>query len=121
MYKLVINNYDDTHYWTEYADTEAALIAWYNEETTRPYWDHSRTYTITAINQKTQEQINADKLNLIKVKRDALLSACDFTQLPDAPLTLAQKQAWADYRQDLRDLPETITDLDNVTWPTKPE
>ena len=36
--------------------------------------------------------------------RDLLLAASDWTQLPDAP---CDAQAWADYRQALRDFPAT--------------
>jgi hypothetical protein len=31
-----------------------------------------------------------------------------------------QKQAWADYRQALRDLPTTTADVSNPIWPSKP-
>lgn len=44
--------------------------------------------------------------------RNWLLISSDWTQLPDAPFTDAQKYAWADYRQQLRDLPT------NPNWPT---
>jgi len=42
--------------------------------------------------------------------RDSLLSQSDWTQLPDVSLTEEQKIAWTIYRQELRDLPENITD-----------
>ena len=52
-------------------------------------------------------------------KRNFLLQATDWTQLPDVPDTI--KQSYTEYRQALRD----ITDQDgfpyNVAWPTKPE
>jgi hypothetical protein len=35
--------------------------------------------------------------------RLGLLQASDWSQLPDVPLTTEQKQAWAEYRQELRD------------------
>lgn len=41
-------------------------------------------------------------------ERDARLKASDWTQLPDAPVN---KEAWAAYRQALRDLPN------HVNWP----
>ena len=46
-------------------------------------------------------------MNLEKLRcaRDYILSATDFTQLADAPLTDIEKQEWALYRQTLRDLP----------------
>ena len=49
--------------------------------------------------------------------RDQLLSACDWTQVPDAPVDQA---AWAAYRQQLRDLPANTTDPSNPAWPERP-
>jgi|DEB0MinimDraft_3_1074331.scaffolds.fasta_scaffold132338_2 hypothetical protein len=37
--------------------------------------------------------------------RDRLLAASDWTQLPDSPLSDEQREAWAVYRQALRDAP----------------
>jgi hypothetical protein len=53
----------------------------------------------------------------VRAERDAKLSACDWTQLPDAPVDAA---AWATYRQALRDLPQTQTDPFNIVWPEQP-
>lgn len=52
--------------------------------------------------------------------RNILLSECDWTQAADSPLTDAKKAEWANYRQQLRDLPQNTTDLRNPTWPTPP-
>jgi hypothetical protein len=41
--------------------------------------------------------------------RNAHLRECDWTQFADSPLTAEQKQAWATYRQALRDLPANST------------
>ena len=49
--------------------------------------------------------------------REVLLAKSDWTQLPDAPVDQA---AWAVYRQELRDLPSTITDPSEVVWPKPP-
>lgn len=59
----------------------------------------------------------------IRGQRSILLQRCDWTQVPDAPLTTEQKNAWAAYRQALRDLPETFAEdgPGNVTWPTPPQ
>ena len=51
-------------------------------------------------------------------QRDALLSQSDWTQVPDAPV---DHQAWADYRQALRDVPEQEGFPTDINWPTKPE
>lgn len=47
--------------------------------------------------------------------RDQMLAASDWTQLPDAPLSEAQRAEWREYRQALRDLPET------GVWPEHPD
>jgi len=55
----------------------------------------------------------------LRTKRDRLLIDSDFTQLPDSP---RDKDAWAEHRQSLRDLPETYaSDPDAVVWPEAPE
>lgn len=56
----------------------------------------------------------------IRVQRDAKLAVCDWTQLPDAPLSAAGKTAWGTYRQALRDVPEQTGFPANVAWPVAP-
>lgn len=53
----------------------------------------------------------------IRAERNAKLSACDWTQLADAPLTDVEKADWATYRQALRDLPSTQSDPFDIAWP----
>lgn len=53
----------------------------------------------------------------LRQSRDRLLSKCDWTQVPDAPVDQA---AWAAYRQALRDLPGNTDDPANVVWPSSP-
>ena len=68
-----------------------------------------------------------------RAKRDRLLEASDWTQMPDSPLSDSKKAEWATYRQELRDLPgkwpadvdvnatDPQTDTDVAwSWPTKP-
>lgn len=57
----------------------------------------------------------------LRTDRNARLAACDWTQLQDAHLSAEKKSAWADYRQALRDLPDTVTDPAQVTWPDFPQ
>lgn len=56
--------------------------------------------------------------SLVRSQRNALLSASDWTQLPDVPL--ATKETWAIYRQALRDITEQ-TDPFNINWPVQPD
>lgn len=60
--------------------------------------------------------------DLIRARRTALLAACDWTQLPDAALDSEQQAAWAEYRQALRDLPESQpgATIDTIVWPDRP-
>jgi len=53
----------------------------------------------------------------LRTVRDRELAATDWTQLPDAP---CDKQAWAEYRQALRDLPAQHADPKQVVFPTRP-
>jgi hypothetical protein len=53
----------------------------------------------------------------IRAQRNALLSACDWTQVADAPVDQA---AWAVYRQELRDIPDQPGFPANVVWPVAP-
>lgn len=66
-------------------------------------------------------EIAAAVLAGLRERRNALLTACDWTQLPDAPLTDAQRAAWQTYRQALRDLPEDTDSLipGGIDWPVK--
>ena len=54
---------------------------------------------------------------IVRAERDRRLLASDWTQLPDVPL--ATKEAWAVYRQALRDITEQ-PDPFNITWPVVP-
>lgn len=54
---------------------------------------------------------------MVRAERDRRLLACDWTQLPDVPL--ATKEAWAAYRQALRDV-TLQPDPFNIVWPTPP-
>lgn len=55
----------------------------------------------------------------IRKQRNYKLYLCDWTQLPDAPLTTQQKADWTTYRQALRDI-TAQEDPFNITWPTEP-
>jgi hypothetical protein len=53
----------------------------------------------------------------VRQQRNELLSACDWTQLPDSP---ADHEAWAAYRQELRDVTSQEGFPWDVTWPEAP-
>jgi hypothetical protein len=59
--------------------------------------------------------------DLVRESRNLLLSECDWTVLPDSPLTESKKQEWIVYRQTLRDITETFSNTEDIVWPSKPE
>ena len=66
----------------------------------------------------TDAELTDDQwLDGCRLHRDRLLAESDWTQLPDAPV---DRQAWADYRQALRDFPATWKPGPTVTFPAKP-
>lgn len=54
-------------------------------------------------------------------ERNELLAASDWTQMPDSPLSDADKTAWATYRAALRDVPSQSGFPGNIVWPTPPD
>ena len=56
----------------------------------------------------------------LRNQRNSLLSACDWTQLPDPPISADLKSQWVTYRQQLRNLPDITTDPTNPSWPIPP-
>lgn len=55
--------------------------------------------------------------DIIRSKRNKLLSKSDYTQMPDYP---GDKIVWAEYRQELRDITDAFDNPDDVVWPTSP-
>ena len=67
----------------------------------------------------------------VRGTRNGLLSGSDWTRLDDNGIAADKKVEWATYRQQLRDLPATVTaasiafkaladDPNHSSWPTKP-
>ena len=74
----------------------------------------NRDTFITRVNALANEQ----SLTEIRQKRNTLLAESDWVMLSD--VVLSNIDEWRAYRQALRDLPQTITDYNNVTYPQKP-
>lgn len=58
---------------------------------------------------------------LVLIQRQELLQQSDWTQIPNNPLTVEKQEAWADYRQQLRDITLQPGYPNNVIWPTPPQ
>ena len=63
------------------------------------------------------------EMNVLRRKRNKLLSESDWTQMPDTSLSEEQKTQWQTYRQSLRDLTNGITTYEqarDIKYPDKP-
>ena len=59
-------------------------------------------------------QVTYISIDEIRFQRDILIAKTDWTQLPDAPLTTAQKAQYKSYRTALRDLPQKYVNMQNI-------
>ena len=59
----------------------------------------------------------ADQIEAMTLQRNALLASSDWTQTLDAPV---DREAWATYRQQLRDFPSTWTPSETAEFPDPP-
>lgn len=81
----------------------------------KPDGEHTFDYAAKTWQPNVQRQGNE-----IKILRNALLTASDWTQIPNSPLSAEKQTAWATYRQELRDIPSQTGFPFNVVWPTPP-
>jgi hypothetical protein len=65
----------------------------------------------------SEEEVTLALATEARNKRNALLTASDWTQVADAPVN---KLAWSTYRKALRDLPKQEGFPHSVVWPKKP-
>ena len=72
--------------------------------------------TWAEVSAKLDELTSAEPMRLLREERDRLIAATDWWASSDLTMTDAQTA----YRQALRDITDSATSLDDVTWPTKP-
>jgi hypothetical protein len=76
-----------------------------------------QTWQVTAASAEEIAERLQSKEAEVRQQRNELLSACDWTQLPDSP---ADHAAWATYRQELRDVTAQAGFPWDVVWPLEP-
>lgn len=77
-------------------------------------------WTSTPADPAVVAERTATKAESTRSERNALLVACDWTQLADSPLDAAAKAAWSQYRQALRDVTDQQGFPWSVSWPVAP-
>jgi hypothetical protein len=79
---------------------------------------YRQTWAVVDMNDEEKAAEDERKADAVRAERNNRLSASDWTQVADAPV---DKQAWASYRQALRDVPAQAGFPWGVQWPTQPE
>ena len=109
----------------------------YNDETPNERIENLGIFEQAVADFNNEKKILQDELDAIEAARDyweelrvlrnQRLSDCDWTQMSDVSFTEEQKISWKNYRQLLRNLPESITDPKQLVvnptdsnWPIKP-
>jgi len=86
-------------------------------------YDDDEFVSVVEVADMSAEEIQAAKdsaMAQLRATRNALLLACDWTQIADC--NIPKKAEWATYRQTLRDFPSTVSDArSTVTWPHNPD
>ena len=97
------------------------------EQAIEDYNNEVERIEIKKINDAKEAEAARDYWEELRILRNQRLTESDWTQVADAPLTEEHKDAWKNYRQQLRDLPENIIDpkplvLDpnHSNWTIKP-
>jgi len=86
------------------------VLTWTDPKLTEP--------TAEEIQKKYDELVATEPLNELRMVRSMKLAETDWTQNRD--VTLSNDADWKTYRQALRDITDSATSLDDVTWPEKP-
>ena len=79
----------------------------------------TQSWTIIDATQEEIDQRLSIQWQEVRDQRSGRLNSSDWTQLPDSPLTEEQKNAWRQYRQELRDITNQA-DPFSITYPSLP-
>ena len=74
-------------------------------------------YSVADLDADAITSKDAEQSKSVRDSRNVKLAECDWTQLADST---ADKEAWATYRQALRDVPTQSGFPWDITWPTQP-
>ena len=75
-------------------------------------------YSVADMDDEAKAALDAQQAASQRTSRDEKLKASDWTQVADSPV---DKDLWAIYRQELRDVPSQTGFPWDIVWPTAPE
>jgi len=79
-----------------------------------------QAWNVIALSAEELQQVEDNAAASVRATRNEKLTASDWTQMTDSPLSDSDKTAWATYRQSLRDLPTASGFPHTMTWPEEP-
>lgn len=71
--------------------------------------------------QANNDAFPAQQLEQLRAERNGKLAECDWVVVKAQEKGTEVPAAWTTYRQALRDITNSATSVDDVTWPDKPE
>ena len=89
-------------------------ITWFNGTTPIPVADIQAQFPIVEFDMAMED---------LRTKRNKDLQDSDWTQLPDNTLTSEQRNAWMQFRTELRNITDgltTVEQVNNIDYPDKP-
>lgn len=96
------------------------MPGWGDIARTRPL-DTDCEYRVSTSSWVVKPKSQDQTAQTVKAIRNQLLADSDWTQLPNGPLSDAQRTAWATYRQALRDVSSQPGYPLHVNWPAQPQ
>ena len=82
------------------------------------YVENGKAYNVKVESTTAEEQTELTNKKWVEIReiRNQILKETDWRAMSDRTLT----DAWRDFREQLRQIPQTQTDPFNITWPTEP-
>jgi hypothetical protein len=90
---------------------------WFTKYVLGPIFTDTETQTAAEQLTAYKAQIDDDRAKGVRATRDQLLKDTDWTQIKDVPV---DQEAYATYRQALRDITEQEGFPFSITWPVSP-
>ena len=90
---------------------------WFTKYSIGPVFKDTETQTAAEQMDEYKARMDAEQATRVRTSRNEALKGCDWTQVADST---ANRQAWADFRQALRDIPDQSGFPWTVTWPDAP-
>ena len=117
---MKIFKYKDIEYKTE---SQLRKVIWYKERKALPKLVSAEDWAKYDVEVNEIEQVVSEEqlARQVRIKRDHLLSACDYYVMPDYPYSEHGLIEVKEYRQALRDITKQETFPTEIEWPEIPE